>query len=188
MSQTKAIYLPHQMAFPMRYAIDPGACKGESCSKCVEACKYDAIDLNMKETTRELEVESVVYATGWRPYDAAKIENLGYSEITNVINNVEMERLASTVGPTEGKILRRDNGEPAKKVAFVQCAGSRDENHLPYCSSICCLASVKQANYVRDLYPEDSEVYIFYIDLRAPGKYETFYQGQGGQDRAGRQG
>ncbi|VAX14832.1 Anaerobic respiratory complex protein QmoA, partial [hydrothermal vent metagenome] len=77
--------------------------------------------------------------------------------------------------PTGGKIVRRDNGEPVKKVAFVQCAGSRDENHLPYCSSICCLASIKQANYVRDQYPE-SKVSIFYIDLRAPGKYEAFYK------------
>ncbi|MGK7345869.1 MAG: FAD-dependent oxidoreductase [Candidatus Nitrospinota bacterium M3_3B_026] len=174
MSETKAIYLPHQMAMPMRYAIDMSLCKGTECGECVKACKYGAIDLSMGEETRTVKAGSIVYATGWKPYDAAKIANLGYSEIKNVINNVEMERLAAQNGPTGGKILRRDNGEPAKKVAFVQCAGSRDENHLPYCSSICCLASLKQATYVRDQYPEDGEVYVFYIDLRAPGKYEAF--------------
>jgi quinone-modifying oxidoreductase subunit QmoA len=175
MSETKAIYFPHAMAMPAKYVIDMSVCKGESCSECVKACKYDAIDLKMEEKKTTVKVASVIYATGWKPYDAAKIENLGYGEIKNVINNVEMERLAAVNGPTGGKIVRRDNGEPVKKVAFVQCAGSRDENHLPYCSSICCLASIKQANYVRDQYP-DSEVSIFYIDLRAPGKYESFYK------------
>ncbi len=175
MSETKAIYLPHQLAEPMRYVIDMDACKGEECGECVKVCKYDAIDLKAEATTEQVDASSVVYATGWKPYDASKIENLGYSELDNVINNVEMERLAALNGPTGGKILRRDNGEPVNKVAFVQCAGSRDENYLPYCSSICCLVSLKQATYVREQYP-DSEVYIFYIDLRAPGKYETFFQ------------
>ncbi|VAX24201.1 Anaerobic respiratory complex protein QmoA, partial [hydrothermal vent metagenome] len=163
MSDTKAIYLPHAMAMPAKYVIDMSVCKGEACSECVKACKYDAIELGMEEKTTTVKVASVVYATGWKPYDAGKIENLGYGQIKNVINNVEMERLSAVNGPTGGKIVRRDNGEPVKKVAFVQCAGSRDENHLPYCSSICCLASIKQANYVRDQYPE-SEVSIFYID------------------------
>ncbi|VAX15732.1 Anaerobic respiratory complex protein QmoA [hydrothermal vent metagenome] len=174
MSETKAVYLPHQMAMPMKHVIDMDVCKGESCGECVKACKYDAIDLKMKESLTTVKVGSVVYATGWKPYDASKIANLGYSEIENVISNVEMERLAAPNGPTGGKLLRRDNGEPVKTVAFVQCAGSRDENHLPYCSAICCMASLKQATYVREQYP-DSEVYIFYIDLRAPGKYEAFY-------------
>lgn len=175
MSDTKAIYLPHAMAMPMKYAIDMTTCKGESCAKCVEACKYGAVDLKMKESTTTVKAKAVVYATGWKPYDAAKIANLGYGSVTNVINNVEMERLAAINGPTGGKVLRRDNGQPVKTVAFVQCAGSRDENNLPYCSSICCMASLKQATYVREQYP-DSEVFIFYIDLRAPGKYEGFYK------------
>ena len=173
MSETKAIFLPYQMALPMRYTIDMSACKGKECGECVKVCKYDAIELDMQESEKEIKVASVVYATGWKPYDAGKIENLGYGEIKNVVTNVEMERLAAPSGPTDGKVLRRDNGEPVKTVAFVQCAGSRDENHLPYCSSVCCMASLKQATYVRDQYP-DSEVYIFYIDLRASGKYENF--------------
>ncbi|MBI4829841.1 MAG: CoB--CoM heterodisulfide reductase iron-sulfur subunit A family protein [Nitrospinae bacterium] len=173
--ETKAIYLPHSMAHPQWYVIDMSVCKGATCGECVKACKYGAIELDMKETTETVTAGAVIHATGWRPYDARKIANLGYGQVKNVINNVEMERIASASGPTGGKILRRDNGQPVKTVAFVQCAGSRDENHLPYCSSICCLASLKQAMYVREQYPE-SEVYIFYIDLRAPGKYEKFYQ------------
>jgi quinone-modifying oxidoreductase subunit QmoA len=85
-----------------------------------------------------------------------------------------MERMASDNGPTKGKILRPSDGKEAKRVAFVQCAGSRDENHLAFCSGVCCLASLKQATYVREQYP-DSEVSIFYIDLRTPGtSYERF--------------
>ncbi|MBI4667028.1 MAG: CoB--CoM heterodisulfide reductase iron-sulfur subunit A family protein [Nitrospinae bacterium] len=174
MSQTKAVYLPHAMAMPMKHVIDMSVCKGQSCGECAKVCNYGAIDLSMEPSETQVKVASVVYATGWKPYDASKIANLGYGSVANVINNVEMERLAAINGPTGGKILRRDNGGPVNTVAFVQCAGSRDENHLQYCSSICCLASLKQATYVREQYP-DSEVYVFYIDLRAPGKYEAFY-------------
>ncbi len=85
------------------------------------------------------------------------------------------ERLASHTGPTGGKILRPSDGKEILRIAFVQCAGSRDENHLPYCSYICCLASMKQATYIREQYPE-AEVFIFYIDIRAPGRYEKFYK------------
>lgn len=175
MSKTRAVYLPHQMAFPMKHVIDMSVCKGESCGECVKVCKYGAVDLRMAESTTTIKTSAVVYATGWRPYDASKIENLGYGKVKNVVSNVEMERIASASGPTGGKILRRDNGQPVRTVAFAQCAGSRDENHLPYCSAICCMASLKQATYVREQYP-DAEVHIFYIDLRAPGKYEDFYK------------
>ena len=174
MGKTKAIYLPHPMAYPSRYTIDTKACKGEVCGKCVEACEYNAINLTDKGEVLELKVRSVVYATGWKPYDAAKIDNLGFGTVDNVINNVMMERIASPDGPTGGKIVRPSDGKEVKEIAFVQCAGSRDENHLPYCSAICCMASLKQATYVRTAYP-DSKVTIFYIDIRTPGKYETFY-------------
>ncbi|MCK4986503.1 MAG: CoB--CoM heterodisulfide reductase iron-sulfur subunit A family protein, partial [Desulfobacterales bacterium] len=94
----------------------------------------------------------------------------------NIITNMMMERLASPNGPTRGKILRPSDNKEPQSVAFVQCAGSRDENHLPYCSYICCMASLKQATYVREHYP-DAKIYIFYIDLRTPGyRYERFYQ------------
>jgi quinone-modifying oxidoreductase subunit QmoA len=85
-----------------------------------------------------------------------------------------MERLASFTGPTQGKIIRPSDGGAPKKVAFVQCAGSRDENHLPFCSGVCCLASMKQATYIREQYP-DAKIYIFYIDIRATDRLEAFY-------------
>ncbi|MFH1773963.1 MAG: CoB--CoM heterodisulfide reductase iron-sulfur subunit A family protein [Methanobacteriota archaeon] len=174
MDKTKAIYLPHDFAFPLRYVIDEKYCKKKECNKCVEACTYNAIDLNMKTQSLSFKVGSVVWATGWNPYDATKIDNLGFGKYQNVITNMMMERLASPNGPTKGKILRPSDGKEVSKVAFVQCAGSRDENHLPYCSYVCCLASIKQASYIREQYP-DAQVIIFYIDIRTPGRYEKVY-------------
>jgi quinone-modifying oxidoreductase subunit QmoA len=174
MDKSKAIYLPHNMAFPMRYVIDGDACEGESCAKCVEACPYEAIELNMAPSAIRLSVGAIVVATGWEPADAKAIEGLGFGQHKNVITNVMMERLAAPNGPTQGKIVRPSDGEPVKTVVLVQCAGSRDENYLPYCSSICCMASLKQATYVREQFP-DAKVYMYYIDVRAPGVYEDFF-------------
>ena len=173
MGTTKAIYLPHEMAFPMKYVIDDKACLGSECAKCVDACRYDAIDLTAESRTLTLKVGAVVMATGWRPYDAARIDNLGFGKYPNVITNVMMERLAAPNGPTRGKILRPSDGGPVRSAAFIQCAGSRDVNHLGYCSSICCLASLKEVTYLRQQDPS-AKAYIFYIDLRTPGTYAHF--------------
>jgi quinone-modifying oxidoreductase subunit QmoA len=109
------------------------------------------------------------------PYDAKKMDNLGFGRHQNIVTNMMMERLAAPNGPTGGKITRPSDGKAPASVAFVQCAGSRDENYLPYCSYICCMASLKQTTYIRAQYP-DAKIYIFYIDLRAPGyRYERFY-------------
>jgi len=175
MDTTKAVYLPHEMAFPMRYVIDSKVCKGASCNKCVEACKYDAIDLDMGPDTISFKVGSVVFATGWNPYDATKMENLSFGKVKNVITNMMMERYAAKNGPTGGQIVRPSDGKAPESIAFVQCAGSRDENHLSYCSYICCMASLKQATYIIEQNPE-AKIYIYYIDLRAPGRYEKFLQ------------
>ena len=172
MNKTRAIYLPHKMAYPPFYVIDREACQS-GCSKCVEACSYQAIDLEMEEQELEFEVASLVFATGWRPYRTSNLTQLGFHGQPDVINNVMMERLSAVNGPTEGKLERPSDGKPVESVAFVQCAGSRDENHLSYCSAICCLASLKQATYVLEQNPE-ARVYIFYIDIRTPGKYEDF--------------
>ena len=174
LDKTKAIYLPHEAAFPFRYVIDKSACKGSECNKCVEACKYDAIDLDMQEKTVAVKAGAVVSATGWKPYDAKKIDTLGFDSSPDVITNVMMERISAPNGPTQGKIIRPSDGKEAKKVVFVQCSGSRDRLHLPFCSSVCCLASLKQAGYVRAQY-EDAEITMFYIDVRAPGKLEDFF-------------
>jgi quinone-modifying oxidoreductase subunit QmoA len=140
----------------------------------VDACKYDAIDINMKPEVVEINAGAIILATGWDPYDATKIDNLGFGTSPNIITNVMMERLASGTGPTGGKLLRPSDNKEVKSVAFVQCAGSRDENHLEFCSAVCCLASLKQATYVREQYP-DSKATMFYIDVRTPGTaYERF--------------
>ncbi len=171
LKKKKAIDLPNIMAMPFQYYIDDNYCT--KCGECVSACKYNAIDLNEEEKELTLNVSSIIVATGWKPYDAIKLDNLGYGKYKNVITNMEMERLASPDGPTGGVIQTMD-GKSIETIAFVQCAGSRDENHLPYCSAVCCLASLKQATYVREQYP-DAKIYIFYIDIRAFGRYEDFF-------------
>jgi len=173
LGKTKAAYLPHAMAFPSLYVIDRGAC-ADGCSACADACSYGAVDLGQVAEQKKFQVAAVVAATGWSPYDASKIDNLGYGKYPNVITNVVMERLAAVNGPTGGKIQRPSDGKAPASVAFVQCAGSRDENHLPYCSAVCCSASLKQATYVRSQYP-DAKITIFYIDIRTPGRLEDFY-------------
>ncbi|MDY0041032.1 MAG: CoB--CoM heterodisulfide reductase iron-sulfur subunit A family protein [Desulforhabdus sp.] len=175
MNKTKAAYLPHDMAFPMRYVLDPSLVQSGEAQKVKESCPYDAIDLDMQPQTVDLKVGSIVWATGWKPYDANKLDNLGFGKYQNVITNVMMERLAAYNGPTQGQILRPSDGKPPQNIAFVQCAGSRDENHLPFCSGICCLASMKQANYVREQYP-DAKVHIFFIDIRATDRLEDVYR------------
>jgi len=175
LDKTKAIYLPSVMAFPMKYVIDTEVCPGSECGKCVSACEYNAIDLGMAEEKLTLNVGSIVVATGWKPYDASKLDNLAYGKSPNIITNVIMERLAAIDGPTQGKIIRPSDGKEPASIAFVQCAGSRDQNHLPYCSGVCCMGSLKQINYVKEQYP-DAQVYMFYIDLRAQGYLEDFLQ------------
>ncbi|RLB03319.1 MAG: heterodisulfide reductase subunit A, partial [Deltaproteobacteria bacterium] len=114
-------------------------------------------------------IGAIVLATGWKPYDASKLEKLGYGS-PNVITNVEMEELAA-----KGKIVRPSDGKEVKSIAFIQCAGQRDEEHLPYCSGVCCLVSLKQAKYLRAQDP-DAKAFIFYKDMRTLGLYENFYK------------
>jgi quinone-modifying oxidoreductase subunit QmoA len=172
MGTTKAAYLPSGSPYPPVYAIDRASC-ASGCNACVESCTYDAIRLLAEPEIRIFHVSTIVAATGWKPYDAAKLDHLGFGKYRNVVTNVMLERMAAEDGPTAGKILRPLDGKEPRTVAFVQCAGSRDENHLPYCSAVCCSASFKQAAYIRALYPETA-ITIFYIDIRTPGKLEQF--------------
>jgi quinone-modifying oxidoreductase subunit QmoA len=163
------------MSYPQHYVIDPSVIGTPEADKIKAACKYDAVDLAMQEETVQVKAGAVVWATGWKPYDANKIQPYGYDRFDNVITSVEFERLSDPHGPTGGKILRKD-GKEAKNIAFIQCAGSRDENHLRHCSRICCMASLKQTNYVREAWGEEGKSTIYYIDIRAIDRFEDFYQ------------
>ncbi len=170
MSEVPAIRLPHVNAWPRRFVLDRAACP-EGCRACVAACRHDAISLDAAGEEAVVEVGAAVLATGWHPYPLERLTELGGGAFPDVIANVQMERLASASGPTAGKILRPSTGQPPRRVAFVQCAGSRDVKHLPYCSAVCCLASLKQALYVHEQLP-GTEVSIYYIDRRTPGRNE----------------
>jgi quinone-modifying oxidoreductase, subunit QmoA len=168
----KGAYLPHRMAHPQRYVLDPAIIGTDDAQKAKEACKANAIDLDMQEETLEFKAGAVIWATGWKPYDANKIQPYGYDRIANVVTSVEFERMADPNGPTGGKLVRPSDGKEVKSVAFIQCAGSRDKNHLLHCSRICCMASLKQATYPAD----DVAISIYYIDIRAIDRFEDFYQ------------
>jgi len=114
-------------------------------------------------------VGSIIQATGWKPYDPEKLGKWGWGVSPDVITNIQMEQMAA-----QGEIKRPSDSKPPSSVAFIQCAGSRDQDHLPYCSAVCCRVSLKQALYVRENYP-NAKIYIIYKDLRAPAQFERFY-------------
>jgi len=176
LDRIRAAYLPHAMAYPQRYVLDPSIIGTPDGERAKAACRYDAIDLAMQEETIELSAGAIIWATGWKPYDAAKIQPYGYGQFPNVVTSVEFERLADPRGPTGGKLVRPSDGKEAKNVAFIQCAGSRDENHLRHCSRICCMASLKQTQYLRESYGANAKSTIYYIDIRAIDRFEDFYQ------------
>ena len=127
------------------------------------------VSLKSNGTSSEFRVGAIVQATGWKPYDAAKLDHLGYGKFKNVITNVEMEEMLAS-----GKVTRPSDGKPARRIAFIQCAGSRDKDHLPYCSAVCCRVTLKQSLRVREL-DDEAQAYVLYKDIRAPGQYENFY-------------
>ena len=129
-----------------------------------------SVDINANGNSASESVGAIVQATGWVPYDANKLGHLGYGKMKDVITNVEFEEMAAA-----GKITRPSNGENANNVLFIQCAGSRDPDHLPYCSSACCLVSMKQATYLKEQNPEGAN-YILYKDVRTVGQSEDFYR------------
>jgi len=179
----KAAYLPHEMAFPRRYVINKEALSDAGAAAVKEACKYDAVDLDMTVETIKINVGSIVWATGWNPYEPTRMENLKYDSSNAIVTNMQIERMAAPNGPTGGKIVRPGDSKDPESIAFVQCAGSRDENHLEFCSYICCMATFKQMTYVREQYP-DAQIYVFYIDLRTPGKYEKFREAKMADEKA----
>ncbi|MCB1861327.1 MAG: CoB--CoM heterodisulfide reductase iron-sulfur subunit A family protein, partial [Gammaproteobacteria bacterium] len=125
MNKRKGAYLPHTMAHPQQYILDPRIIGTEDGEKAKAACKANAVDLDMQPESVTFKAGAVVWATGWRPYDANKIQPYGYDRFANVITNVEFERMADPKGPTGGKLVRPSDGREAKNIAFIQCAGSR---------------------------------------------------------------
>ena len=178
----KAAYIHSGLAFPMKYSIDPLACKGEECGKCLEHCEYDAIQLNATLAEVEIQVGKIVVATGWSLYDAGRLENYRYREERDVVTNLEFEQMLANCTREKSKLTRPSDGQSPARIAFVQCAGSRDENHLPYCSAVCCSASLKHALTLVTEYPE-IQTEIFYIDMRLSGRNEKLLKEAEGKER-----
>lgn len=174
LDNTKALYYPHNAAFPPLHVLDREALSEADVATLTQECPVGAIDMGMEESVSSVDVGAIIVATGWRPYDAKNLPNLGFGSCPDIITNLMVERFAAPSGPTGGQILRPSSGTLPERVAFVQCAGSRDENHLPYCSGVCCMASLKQARYIRENNP-DAKITIFYIDIRTLGRLEKFY-------------
>ena len=128
-----------------------------------------AVELQNGGSTSEITVGSIILASGWEPYEAEKLTHLGYGSSPDVITNIQMEEMVAN-----GGIKRPSDGKAPSNVAFIQCAGSRDQDHLPYCSSVCCRVSLKQAKYVREQHP-GAKVYVIYKDIRSPAQFERFY-------------
>jgi len=170
----KAIDVPHGQAVPLVYAIDMDYCI--KCYQCVTACgKLDAIDFSQEPETVELEVGSIIVATGFESFDPSVIPEYGYGVYPNVVTAMELERLHNSAGPTVGRLVRPSDGRLPKKLAIIQCVGSRDKRFNEYCSGFCCMYAIKNAILLKQMYP-DMEITIFYMDIRTPAKgYEEFY-------------
>jgi heterodisulfide reductase subunit A2 len=176
----KAVYIPFPQAVPARYIIDMEACLGnnpQACNRCHEECKRGAIDVDMREEVVEVEVGTILVATGMDVYDPRSLDDFGYTRFSNVVTSMEFERLINAGGPSKGHLIRLSDQKKPQKVAFIQCVGSRGTSKVnPYCSNICCMNTVKDTLLIKEHYP-DIEVYVFYMDIRAFGKgFEDLYK------------
>jgi heterodisulfide reductase subunit A-like polyferredoxin/coenzyme F420-reducing hydrogenase delta subunit len=174
LNKRKAVSPPLPFDPVPAYAIDRAACPA-GCDRCVSACPHGAISLDAEPQSRTFRCGVAILATGWRPYEVERVERLGYGRVAHVVTSMQMERLMAGDFPEEGLFARPSGGRPLETVAFVQCAGSRDVNHQRWCSAVCCTASLKQALIIKEANPE-TEVYIFYTDIRTPGEYEELYR------------
>lgn len=174
LNKRKAIYMNVPAVHPQVYVIDEDACKFEDCAKCVDVCPTDAIDLAQKPEKVTLNVGSIIIATGFEEFDSSAIKEYHSDDYPDVITNLELARMIDSFGPTNGKIICPSNGKPAKKIVFIQCAGSRDRRYNPYCSSICCMISLKNASLIKEANPE-TDVSICYIDIRTTGREHEYY-------------
>ena len=183
MDNRRAIYIPFAQAVPKIATIDAEHCtmlKTGKCGVCSKVCTAGAIDYKAKDEYISEKYGAIVVATGFNPISMDKFDEYAYSQSKDVITSLEFERLTNAAGPTAGKLLRPSDGEHPHTIVFVQCVGSRCENCAEkgkeYCSKICCMYTAKHAMLTRDKYP-DTDVYVFYIDVRTPGKaFDEFYR------------
>ena len=174
----KSIYRPFAQAVPIYPVIDLDSClyfeKGV-CRACEKLCPTGAIDFEQKEEILTIDVGNIVLATGFDLFDARKIVQYGYGRLANVFNSLEFERMCNAAGPTGGAVVMRDGITVPRTVGIIHCVGSRDRHYNNYCSSICCMQSLKFAHLVKER--TGADVYNFYIDMRTTGKgYDEFYQ------------
>jgi heterodisulfide reductase subunit A len=175
------IYTPFAQAVPSTYVIDMNLCLNKEgvivCDKCMKACERQAVNFEMKPVTEELEVGTIIVATGADVFDPSALPNYGYGKIPNVITSLEFERLINAGGPSGGHLIRPSDKQIPKRVAFVQCVGSRsDRSGRLYCSNVCCMNTIKDSLLIKEHWP-DTEIYVFYIDIRAYGKgFEDLYK------------
>ncbi|MEM3601463.1 MAG: hydrogenase iron-sulfur subunit [Candidatus Bathyarchaeia archaeon] len=174
LKKRKAIYINTPLVYPPAYAIDEKACKFNECGKCVDVCPTKAVQLDQKVNRVTLNVGSIIVATGFEEYDPSVIKEYHYGEYPDVITHLELARMIDAFGPTKGIVVRPSDGKPAKRIVFVQCVGSRDRRWNPYCSSICCMISLKHATLIKSAYP-DTDVTICYIDIRTTGREHEYY-------------
>ena len=177
----KPVYVPYAQAVPNTPAIDRDVCvhfKTGGCKVCAEFCGVDAIDYTMQDEIVELEVGSIILAPGFEPFDPSKFDTYNYANHPNVVTSMEMERVLSASGPTDGHLVRPSDHKEPKKIAWFQCVGSRDLNRCDnaYCSSVCCMYAIKEAVIAKEHAGDDLECTIFYMDMRTHGKdFERFY-------------
>ncbi len=178
----KAISVPYSQAVPLKYAIDPEQClyftKGK-CGKCAKRCPADAINYEDKEKEITLEVGSVILAPGFKSFDPSKFDTYGYAKLPNVVTALEFERILSATGPFMGHLVRPSDKKEPKKIAWLQCVGSRDMNRCDnaYCSSVCCMYAIKQTVIALEHSNEPLECTIFYMDMRTHGKdFDKYYE------------
>ena len=182
LSNRPAIYIPFAQAVPKVAVIDSANCtmfKTGKCGVCAKVCDAGAVDYKQEDVFVEEKYGAIVVATGYDPIKLDDYDEFAYSQSKDVVTSLEFERLTNAAGPTAGKLLRPSDGKHPHTIVFVQCVGSRDvsdRNGKEYCSKICCMYTAKHAMLIREKYP-DTEVYVFYIDVRTPGKaFDEFYR------------
>ncbi|MFP5213139.1 MAG: 4Fe-4S binding protein, partial [Acidobacteriota bacterium] len=181
LTNRKAAYIKYPQAVPHKYQIDPDHCirlSGDRCGACLTACPSGAISFDETETMVDVSVGSIILAPGFSAFDPSGIRTWGYGVFPNVLTTMELERYLLASGPSRGRLVRPSDGEPVKRLAFLQCVGSRDYNKSShgYCSSTCCMSALKQAMIAMD-HVKDLEVSIFFTDMRAHWKdFERYYE------------